>query len=231
MDIENLIAQQSSQSQLNIAIPAKILVQIDGVEGYIKTLLVGMVPDHYLIMLSPKGNPNIKQKFFEGNSLLVRYFKDGTIFAFQSSIMGTTHDPYSLVFLSYPKIVSHHELRREKRASCQIPSQVLAGGKQYTSVLLDISKGGCRFAIMDRSMTSDPFKTETELDIKFRLFEDKGDFNCHGVLRNSTLEKGLFIGGVEFVDVPTEVMIAIDHFVDNTEMWSRIKSNLSHMKD
>lgn len=231
MDLENLIAAQDDKSQLNIVIPKKILVQVDGVESYIKTLLVGMVPHHYLIMLSPKGNPSIKQKFFEGNTLLVRYFQEGTIFAFQSSILGTSLDPYAMIFLSYPKIVSNHELRKEKRASCQIPVTVGVNGREFGAVMLDVSKGGCRFAIMNTGLKGDPVEADTEIDLTFRLFDDRPDISCKGMVRSISLEEKVYIAGVQFLELPNEVLSTIDYFVDNTEMWTRVKNSLSHMRE
>lgn len=231
MDIENLIAKQDEQSQLNVQIPKKVLVQIEGVENYVKTMLVGMVPVQYLIMLTPRGNPSIKQKFFEGNTLLVRYFQDGTIFAFQSNIIGLSHDPYPLVFVAYPKIVSNHELRKQRRASCQVPVKVTAGGRQYSAVMLDISKGGCRFAIVDASLKAPPMEEEDEVELLFRLFEEKDPLACNGIVRNTSLEDNVFIAGVQFVGLDHDAMSTIDYFVSNTEMWSRIKESISHMKE
>lgn len=231
MDLENLIAKQNEKSQLDVHIPKKILVQIEGVESYVKTMLVGMVPQHYLIMLTPRGNPSIKQKFFEGNTLLVRYFQEGTIFAFQSNIIGLSHDPYPLVFLAYPKIVSNHELRKQKRASCQVPTKVAAAGREYSAVMLDISKGGCRFAIVGGSVKAPPFEAEDEVEMSFRLSDERNPLACNCIVRNSTFEEDVFIAGVQFVGLEHDAMAAIDYFVNNTEMWSRIKDSIAHMKD
>ena len=56
MELENIVSQAQDQNQLEIDIPTKIVFQLSGVESFLKSELVGMDPDNYLIVKSPRGD-------------------------------------------------------------------------------------------------------------------------------------------------------------------------------
>ena len=60
----------------------QLQIEIEGVTSRFKSTLVGMEPDEYLIVKTPKAalSGSIKNRLFRGNQIVIRYLHKGTVF-------------------------------------------------------------------------------------------------------------------------------------------------------
>ena len=141
-DLDALISQHDLSVSLDAEMGTNLLVQIHGVDGHMKSQLVGGSPDQYVIVASPK-RTGIAPKLFEGNQVLVRYIHDGAVCSFQSNIIDVVQSPFPLIFLSYPVIMERRTLREEQRNSCAVPVEAGYAGQTWPAEIKDFSRSGC----------------------------------------------------------------------------------------
>jgi c-di-GMP-binding flagellar brake protein YcgR len=115
-------------------------------ESKVTGVLIGMVPDEYLLIRVP-AIPGILDKLSEGNPMVVRYVYAGNIYGFTSTVLAYTHKPTLVVFISYPTSVESMSLRKAKRLQCFFPVKMKIGVEEHRAVIVDISLGGCRIYI------------------------------------------------------------------------------------
>lgn len=228
MDIETLINETDGLTRLEIDLGDRLLLKLDSIEGFLKTDLVGMVQNHYLIVDMPKGGPGIKNKFFEGNLVLVRYLHAGAIFAFQSHMLGVVEKPVRLVFLSYPQIVSRQELRHEERMECYLNAAAdLGGGQVINGAILDISASGCRFAAKFKGRP--PLEAGAAIHIGMKLGEGEKAKRCGGVVRSINQNNGMMMMGVQFQDLDEDTQMRIRGLVSTLAEYAMAKRSAAHL--
>ncbi len=153
--------------KLSVDIGTTVKIEVDGVEYPLQSAIVGLEKEKYIILKAPDPSLRIEHKFYTDNELIVRYISNGTIYAFQSRIIEYISSPFPLLFIKYPKIVEHHELRGQKRIICYLPAKIIANGVENVGCIFDISKRGCRF-ILYRNKNSDLIKTEVNKEVTLK---------------------------------------------------------------
>lgn len=139
------IADLGKRIAVEIGIPIK--VEVEGIEIPLQSTIVGLENNRYIIIKAPEPFQRVEHKLFKGNELIVRYISDGTVYAFQTRVLEIITKPLSLLFLEYPRIIQHHELRVQKRLHCHIPVRVLFADKENLGCILDLAVSGCRCLI------------------------------------------------------------------------------------
>ncbi|ADK83613.1 type IV pilus assembly PilZ [Desulfarculus baarsii DSM 2075] len=228
MDIEALINETDGLTKLEIALGDRLLLRLEAIEGFLKTDLVGLAQDQYLIVDMPKGGPAIRNKFYEGTTVLVRYLHAGAIFAFQSNVLGTTDKPVKLVFLSYPQIVSRQELRREARMECYLSAAAdLGQGQLINGAVLDISPSGCRFAAKFKGRPA--VEIGGEVIIGMKLSDGEKARRCAGTLRSLSQSNGMAFLGVQFRDLDEDSALRIRALVATLGEYAAAKRSIAHL--
>lgn len=226
-DLDALLHGDDGLTKLEIELGDRMLLKVDAIEGFLKTDLVGMVDNHYLIVDMPKGGPAVKNKFFEGNMVLVRYLHKGAIFAFQSHVLGIVDKPIRLVFLSFPAIVSKQELRQEARIECYLNAAIDIGGTVLNGAVLDISPSGCRFG------AKNPKKIKLEngqnIDIGVKLGEGEKARRIKGIIRSADNSGRMIMLGIQFIDIDDEVQFKINSLVEMLTEFADAKQQSSHL--
>lgn len=133
--------------RISLEIGTQLHAELEGVSIPLQCEFVGMDSDSFIIITSPKPYATVKHKLFKGNHIIVRYLYKGTVYAFQTKLIDAITKPARLVFLEYPKIVQHKDLRTHKRMNCYIPTAVLFQDEEIQGALLDINKKGCKCQI------------------------------------------------------------------------------------
>jgi hypothetical protein len=136
------IANLGHRIAVEIGIPVKI--ELAGIEFALQSTIVGLENNKYIIIKAPEPFQRVEHKLFKGNDLIVRYLSDGTVYAFQTKVMETIVKPLPLLFLEYPSIIQHHELRVQKRLNCHIPVRAILGEQENIGCILDLAVSGCR---------------------------------------------------------------------------------------
>lgn len=226
MDLEYLASEFSETCHLNITLNTSLMVQIEAVEGYLKSLLVGVVQDRFVVITMPRSNLRIDHSLFLEKQIIVRYLNNGALLSFQSQILDIITKPLPLMFLSYPKVVSSQEIRRYKRVDCFLPSSAKLSGKASNGAILNISQGGCLFVANKPSQNGlsqvDP---GAKLGLSFSLAEKEASGEAQAVVRSHNVKSNMVILGLEFEEIDPKVQMAIDSFVRKVDEYSSVYSD------
>ncbi|MCK5545361.1 MAG: flagellar brake protein [Desulfobulbaceae bacterium] len=162
----------------------ELKVEIEGVGVPLESCLVGMEED-CLIIRTPMPFGLIKHKLYKGNELIVRYLCRGTVFGFQTKIIGSITNPVRLLFLEYPKIIQQHDLRSNKRSKCFIPIVLILDDEEWEGALLDITRNGGRCVIQKPPARELPFFRVDDLVTMHCKFPGiKGHVPVVGAIKN-----------------------------------------------
>lgn len=127
----------------HIDLGTPLIIELGGMEGRLKSTLVGMESGQNMILRIPM-IPGIRDKLYEGNRIVVRYVHCGTVYGFESVVLGFVMKPTQVMFISYPKVIEIHNLRKYQRVDCFFPVEIEVGSQRHCGAVLDISTGGCR---------------------------------------------------------------------------------------
>ncbi|HEX6999932.1 MAG TPA: flagellar brake protein [Gammaproteobacteria bacterium] len=114
------------------------------------THMIGFKPGAYLVLEKPAGadSPDGKRTLKDGDSLVIRFMKDGSIFGFRTPVLGSASLPYKLLFVAYPVEVAQHSLRSSPRVQCSLPCDGCVGDRPFVRAFIrDLSATGCQLRI------------------------------------------------------------------------------------
>jgi c-di-GMP-binding flagellar brake protein YcgR len=205
----------------DIQIAAGTLVQLRllGMEARCRSTLVGMEPDDYLIIRTPMV-PGILNRLRNGNRVTVSCLISGRVCGFQSSVLGHVMKPVPLMFLSYPRTVETYELRKEQRVSCLFPANAQISGQRFQGVILDISKGGCRFS-SDVSCNMDISKIGMgeSVNLILQWLGVEEEQVLAGSVRSKSQDFTKTVVGIEFEQAPSTSAGKIEAYVSSVTQF------------
>ncbi len=153
--------------KLSVNIGTTVKIEVEGVEYPLQSSVVGLEEEKYIILKAPDPSLKIEHKFYPANELIIRYISNGTVYAFQSRVIEYISSPLRLLFIEYPRIVEHHELRGQKRIICHLPARIIVGETENAGCIFDISKKGCRI-ILHRNKNSSLIKAEVKKEVTLK---------------------------------------------------------------
>jgi len=207
VELEKLLFGQDEKAAVRAEMGAPLLIQLGGVASHVKATLVGLMPESYVLIALNDKITGLENKLFEGNDVVVRYLESGTVYGFQSQIIGRVTKPHSLIFLSYPKVVARKELRHNERVPVLWPAKAEALGRVVTGAILDISSGGCRFNFKPGSEEAKVrFSPGDTLQISCQLVDVPEAILVHGSIASSKAQEGIVTLGVRFTSVDPKLL-------------------------
>ncbi len=181
MDDEKILNQGV---RLALELGIRLKVEIGGVDILLESSFVGFV-NEYIIITPPAPYQQIQHKMFDGVELVVRYFYQGTIYAFQTRLLSQIEKPTRLLFIEYPKLIQKSELRSEKRSFCFIPAVVSRDDKENQATIVDIARSGCHFTVSGKNNKRLMFfKIEDKVSLKCKFPGVKAPVQIVGVVKN-----------------------------------------------
>ena len=227
MDLEKIVEEAGESPSLVADIPTALLLKVQGVEANVKCNLVGMQPPLYLILAPPRLDPSVRQKMVPGASMVARYVYRGSIFAFQSQVVGTVEKPVSLLLASYPQIVSRQEFRKDKRFTCYLSAMAQMGDQAWRGAILDISKSGCRFlSKISQSNNPPDLEVEDSLTLNLNVGQTQAPLALPSVVRNNQADRQMVSLGLEFTDMGTDNEAALALFLGSLEEYISLAEKL-----
>jgi len=225
MNVEN-IDYFDTGKRISIELGTQLQIEIEGVAFRFKSVLIGMEPDEYLIIktpMVPSDAPfsNIKHKLSRGSQIVVRYLYKGTVFGFQSKLIEAIFTPLRLLFIEYPNIIEHYNLRSQDRVDCFLPAKIKIKEEEKHGLILDISKKGCRYrikALKDEGLPSIQLDEQITLRCQFPGIEDEQVFS--GKVRNINRDKEETTLGIEFHEIAPEFQNIIAQYILNIKEFS-----------
>lgn len=207
-------------NRMSLEIGAKLKMEFDELESPLMSVMVGMVPERYLIVTAPAPGPVITKALERQRHITVKYIHMGRLCMFRTWVQKSIDAPYRLLFLEYPSAIHYHELRRSKRATIFVPCTFTAqDSPEYYGVLVDISSLGCQVRIKAKGNGPLPnVSLEEKVRLRCLLPGIKDDQKIEGVVKNIQKSQEQTSIGLEFIDLPDYLRQAIDTYlysVDN----------------
>ena len=204
--------------RLNMDIGTSLLIEIQGVDGKIKSKLIGMEAWEYLIIKAPVGYTGIRNKLVEGNRIVIRFIQEGSVFGFDAYILAVIDKPTTLLVIDYPRKIEEKSLRVAKRLDCYIPCTLLIDQQQTEGSMVNISTGGCRFVVASQygSARKSPEK-DNNVVIVFDSPAESWKFELPGVIVNTSEYYATASFGVRFETKAEDQQRHIERLIEYLE--------------
>ncbi|MBN1240641.1 MAG: flagellar brake protein [Gammaproteobacteria bacterium] len=128
----------------------RISVESPRHDGKLWTHMIGFKPGGYLVLEKPPGADAVEGPLAlkDGDSLVIRFLKDGSIYGFRTPVLSTLSFPYKLLFVAFPVDVVRHSLRSSPRLQTHLPCYGQIGGRMFSRAFIrDFSATGCQLRI------------------------------------------------------------------------------------
>lgn len=208
-------SQPVKKPRLNVDLGTVMLVTFARSSRPLKALFVGMENSQYLILRLPPG-AGVHDHLFAGNKAVVKFIAGGQVFGFQSQVMAYLYKQrLILTLMTYPQEVETHRLRKEQRVDFIVPARLNAGRTALKGFILDISPGGCRFALdsggdnLVRDLT--PGK---KVSLSFEMIGKSGEQEVECQVKRVGREGSQVWCGLEFETLDESVTDGIREYVE-----------------
>lgn len=215
-DLEGILELDKAQG-IYIDIGTKMYLEIEGVTFSVSSIFIGLLKDEFMIVTLPKRYKSVKNKLFPSNKMVVKYLYEGSVFAFQTSVIEMITNPIRALAIEYPKVIQKRELRIVKRNNVVIPGRFEAKQVELSIVVFDISKNGCRFKYHDDKTTMTPLREGDLLRLYCQFPGMSEEVAAMASVRNVRREKEKLSVGVQFQDVTTTFLTPLMHFLYSIE--------------
>lgn len=215
-ELEGILALNKSEG-IYIDIGTKVYLEIEGVNFSVTSIFIGMLRDEFMIVTLPKRYKSVKNKLFPSNQMIVKYLYDGSVYAFQTSVIEVITTPIRALAIDYPKVVQKRELRSGRRKSVVIPGKVEAKNAEFPVVVFDFSKSGCRFKYHDNKSTITSLREGDLLRLYCRFPGFPDEIGTMACVRNVKRDGGELSVGAEFQSAPKNFLNPLMHFLYSIE--------------
>jgi len=210
---------QEHPSRLPITLDYELLVEIADLKSRVKSLLVGMMHNQYIIA---KIFPNDLVGVFNSEgikksqiSVMYRYL--GAVYSFDTTVQHVVTFPDRLLFLKYPRRVKKYSAPDKIRHQCNLPSQTMLGNNIIDMSIIDISQNGYQCTINTTGENGgglyDHIDVDKRIDI-FVQFQDIGErYDLVGTIRNIRKDVNHIQFGVMFGEMPPVVKKKVEDYI------------------
>lgn len=190
------VKTSETSREIGLEIGTRLHIKLASFAATSKSLFVGMKPEEYLIVSTPRSFDAFLEIPDVGKQVVVKYLYNGIIFAFQSDILHFIPAPFDLLLLQYPKKIELRFIRSLKRVKCFIPAKAACKNEETTGSILDINiRGcGCQLQILDKP-DSLSWKINDFVSLRCRFPGVEGEVEISGQIKNLRVSnEGLIIG-------------------------------------
>lgn len=194
----------------------QVVIEAGGLNKRFRTRYIGQERGHYFLIRMPTAvaSTNLYEYLYTGNTIVVRYIKDGKIWGFASEIQGHIAKPQPLLFLDFPTQVESHNLRQAPRIDCHFPVTSLIRGIDVDCIITDISPRGCKLRLASADCT---VEIGDEVGIACSVFGATGQSMLIGSVRRKSLTVSSTGAvpelGIGFTNVKENTLDAIRDYV------------------
>ncbi len=203
-------------------IGATLKLQIHGTDARLTSELVGVEEDKYLIIKMPPipsvGTvSSLSGLFCKGNTVVVRYMHNGTLFGFKSRVYHVIIDPVKLIFLEYPKKIEDYNLRSHRRVDCYLPASVGVAGNTIEGAITDISREGCHFTMEKSKVKRLILQIDKGVDVSFQLPGVGKKLTIAAKQKTIKKDKNNINIGVEFINMDNKTEERLYDFLSTAD--------------
>jgi c-di-GMP-binding flagellar brake protein YcgR len=238
----NFEGQFPTQEMLNVGksfllpIGTRLQMDIGGIDIKLESYVVGLLPDDAIIIKHPFTGSlgSIAHKLFKGNKVTVRYIHGGSVFAFQSELLGSTSEPFRLIFIAYPSLIARHRLRKNSRVQCYLPAQLFLHNKNDAGIIPDVANGGivsdlsiqgCCFGMIKSSgsQTLPHVRIEGLVNVQIQLPGIETKIDVTGTVKRSVRDAKKMSIGIQFNEIDEDIANKIADHIMAIEQFSFIE--------
>lgn len=192
-----------------------LVLRLEGVDARLKSTLIGVDHGEFLIVRTPRA-AGIEPLLIKGSPVKVIFLHDGTIYGFLSKFLHQVRVPSPLIFISYPKDMERHEIRKNLRIDCYIPATLLIGDQmERQGVISDLSIGGCRVTLNNEGTSlSAQLKPESVLMMAIEMLGIQSDRSIRSIVKNVHQDANKIHIGVKFDTSDADVLSSIQEYVE-----------------
>lgn len=175
----------------------------------------GISPSKFLLIQTPAAISS-SIHLNQHSPIIIRYIYNGTVMGFEAQIIQSIHQPYRLLFISYPDQLDQHLLRTCERAEVLIPAKFSLADAELSAVIRDLSCNGCMLVLDEGSDTGLISKGEDQvgfLSFSTDISQEKINVGCKIVRVRSDKNKTEL--GIEFDSSAREPLDLITQYVDH----------------
>lgn len=196
---------------LPISTGAELLIEIINLKLRIKSHLVGLEHEQYLII---KVAPNDLLGTFRSDAvkespMIIRYLYKGTVYGFTAQLLNILSAPARLFFVSYPEKFDEIRVLENARFDCILPASALVGNDIVEMTVIDISKEGCLCMINSAEALREKLygllQVNKQMDLKIQFPGMAGTFGLKGRIRNTSKDTDKIMIGLVFEEPSEEV--------------------------
>jgi len=212
-DFEDILKSHEVPAKLELEVGTRLFLGLEGLEQKLVSVYHGGEEGSLLIIQTPLVAEAVK-RLKPGARITVHYLTKGTIKVFQSVVVDSVLKPFPLLFVSYPSLVAHKDLRQSPRAVCCLPATIALREEGHEGLLVNLSLGGCRLVLSHEQEPQPPWlEVEQELMISFSLPEEEGRVQTKAEVRNATTLDHLQVLGLRFVSLDRQALLSIHAYV------------------
>jgi len=239
MSIESQVPMQEMMNvgkSFLLPVGTRLQIDIGGIDIKLESYVVGLLPDDAIIIKHPSTGSlgSITHKIFKGNKVTVRYIHGGSVFAFQSELLGSTNDPFRLIFVAYPSLIARHRLRKNSRVQCYLPAEMFLQKRNdkeiipdvgYSGIVSDLSIQGCCFGMIKSStnQTLPHIRIEGSITVQIQLPGIETKIELNGLVRRSVRDANKMSIGIQFNDISEDIKNRIADHILAIEQFSFIE--------
>ncbi len=218
-ELEGILELDKSEG-IYIDIGTKVYIEIEGVDFSVTSIFIGMLKDEFMIVTLPKRYKSVKNKLFPSDTMVVKYLYEGSVYAFQTSVIETITKPIRALAIGYPKVVQQRELRVVKRNNVVIPARIEAKKTGFSAVVFDISKNGCRFKYHDNTSNISSLREGDLLRVYCQFPGIADEVGAMACVKNIRRAQGQLTIGAKFQDTTKAFLTPLMHFLYSIEDFS-----------
>ena len=195
----------------------RLALEVSGLPDKFTTACVGHARGRFLIAAIPVLAETMREAFYQmlypDNAVIVRYLHEGTVVGFTAKVIKCIQIPFPLIFLTFPKKLESHDLRRHTRVACCLPGQVVIDGADVSGMVLDLSHSGCLFS---GAVPASPpaVVIDDAVELRCTLFARDSAAGLGSIVKRVALSGRRLELGLRFSPIPPTAQQAISNYLD-----------------
>lgn len=205
---------------LHITLGTEILVEISDLNLRTKGTLIGMENSSYLIIKLSNHDliGNFRSDAVKESPVIIRYLYKGSVYGFKSSILNIISVPSKLFFITYPTKIEGVNVRTSPRYECILPAHAKLNENLVETVIVDISRQGCRCVIKTTAVDNvaalyESIDINKQIEVKIQLPSIEDKIIVKGAVRNINKDEDRVVFGILFDEIKAEAQKRLDSFI------------------
>lgn len=220
--VQTLASQpvQEDGKHLSMRLGERLYLEIHSTRERLQGELIGFKQEAFLLVWLPDLTRH-RQALIEDNSIIVRGMNnDFQLCGFMTTILKTMVSPYPLLFLNIPTVFERLYLRRHDRVQCLLPALVVFDGREYKSMIINLSLGGAKIILEDQGVETTAYIfSGQQMFIVFKTVEKGGEIYAKTLVRSIHDNNGRITLGMEFLDLVGDAKDEINTYVTSIKAY------------